>query len=155
MLEEPGIARLLNSLVKEKYNLDKGIVEKVIANSGLELQFDLKVTPEAEVEIIIDRSTGHALKGRGNGNIRLEISTLGKFNMLGDYQVTEGEYLFRYGGIIDKKFQVKKEVQFLGMEILCEQGLILMQFIKLRQILQFCKIIHRLTEKFPWKLLLD
>lgn len=93
---------------KEKYDLDKGIVEAVVANSGLELQFDLKVTPEAEVEIIIDRSTGHALKGRGEGNIRLEISTLGKFNMTGDYQVTEGEYNFKYGGIIDKKFIVKK-----------------------------------------------
>lgn len=93
---------------KEKYDLDKGIVEAVVANAGLELQFDLKVTPEAEVEIIIDRSTGHALKGRGEGNIRLEISTLGKFNMTGDYQVTEGEYNFKYGGIIDKKFIVKK-----------------------------------------------
>jgi len=93
---------------KEKYNLDKGIAEKIVNNAGLELQFDLKVTPEAEVEIIIDRNTGHALKGRGTGNIKLEISTLGKFNMTGDYQVSEGEYNFKYGGIIDKKFQVKK-----------------------------------------------
>lgn len=28
--------------------------------------------------------------------------------MTGDYQVTEGEYNFKYGGIIDKKFTVKK-----------------------------------------------
>lgn len=93
---------------KEKYNLEKGIVEKVINNSGLELQFDLKITPEAEIEIIIDRNTGHALKGNGDGTMRLEISTLGKFNMWGDFQVREGEYNFKYGGIIDKKFQVKK-----------------------------------------------
>jgi len=93
---------------KEKYNIGKGVAEPVVNNSGLELQFDLKVTPEAEVEIIIDRNTGHALKGRGNGDIRLEISTLGKFNMFGTYDVTEGEYNFKYGGIIDKKFQVKK-----------------------------------------------
>ncbi|HEU4495480.1 MAG TPA: translocation/assembly module TamB domain-containing protein, partial [Flavobacterium sp.] len=93
---------------KEKYNLANGITENIVKNSGLELQFDLKITPEAEVEIIIDRNTGHGLKGRGNGTMRLEISTLGKFNMLGVYEVAEGIYNFKYGGIIDKKFQVKK-----------------------------------------------
>jgi hypothetical protein len=93
---------------KEKYNQEKGIVVPVVNNAGLELQFNLKVTPEAEVEIIIDKNTGHALKGKGNGDIRLEISTLGKFNMFGTYDVTEGEYNFKYGGIIDKKFSVKK-----------------------------------------------
>jgi len=93
---------------KEKYNQDKGIIAPVVNNAGLELQFNLKVTPEAEVEIIIDKNTGHALKGKGNGDIRLEISTLGKFNMFGTYDVTEGEYNFKYGGIIDKKFSVKK-----------------------------------------------
>ncbi len=93
---------------KEKYDQEKGIVQQTVNNAGLELQFDLKITPEAEVEIIIDRNTGHALKGRGDGTMRLEISTLGKFNMWGDYQVREGEYNFKYGGIIDKKFEVKK-----------------------------------------------
>ncbi len=94
---------------KEKYSIEKGIVEApIIANSGLELQFDLKITPEAQVEIIIDRNSGHGLKGTGDGTMRLEISTLGKFNMWGDYNVAQGEYNFKYGGLIDKKFQVKK-----------------------------------------------
>lgn len=93
---------------KEKYDIQKGIVDPVVNNAGLELQFDLKITPEAEVEIIIDRNTGHAMKGRGNGTMRMEISTLGKFNMIGVYEVSQGEYNFRYGGIIDKKLKVKK-----------------------------------------------
>ena len=37
----------------------------------------------------------------------MEINTLGKFKMYGDFIVDSGEYNFKYGGIIDKKFSVK------------------------------------------------
>lgn len=77
-------------------------------NSGIELDFEFYVTPDAEIEIILDRESGHAMKGRGAGFITMEINTLGKFNMWGDFQAYEGEYNFKYGGLIDKKFVVKK-----------------------------------------------
>ncbi|WP_264558003.1 translocation/assembly module TamB [Flavobacterium sp. N1718] len=48
------------------------------------------------------------MRGRGNGTLLLEINTLGKFNMYGDYQVYEGEYNFKYKGLFDKRFTVKK-----------------------------------------------
>lgn len=76
--------------------------------NGLELNFELDITPVAEIEVIINKSNGHGLKGRGVGSLLLEINTLGKFNMWGDFQAYEGTYNFKYGGIIDKKFQVKK-----------------------------------------------
>lgn len=77
-------------------------------NSGIELDFEFVLTPEALIEIILDRESGHAMRGRGAGFITMEINTLGKFNMWGDFQAYEGEYNFRYGGLIDKKFVVKK-----------------------------------------------
>lgn len=93
---------------KEKYNIGKGIVENTRNYNGLELEFDLDINENAEVEVILDRSTGHGIKGRGRGGLLLKINTLGKFNMWGDFQVYEGTYNFKYGGIIDKKFIVKK-----------------------------------------------
>lgn len=75
--------------------------------NGLELNFELNITPVAEIEVIINKNTGHALKGRGNGTLFMEINTLGKFNMYGDFIVDKGDYNFKYGGIIDKKFTVK------------------------------------------------
>jgi hypothetical protein len=93
---------------KEKYNINKGIAEKIQNYYGLELEFDLDITPEAEVEVILDRNTGHGIKGKGFGSLLLQINTLGKFNMWGDFQAYEGVYNFKYGGIIDKKFAVKK-----------------------------------------------
>lgn len=74
---------------------------------GLELDFDLDVTEDAEVEIIIDKSTGHSLKGRGIGGLLVEINTNGKFDMWGDFAVFEGVYNFAYGGIIQKEFIVQ------------------------------------------------
>lgn len=83
--------------------------EEVVFNEieGLELSFDLDVTEYAEVEIIIDKSTGHSLKGRGRGGLLVEINTNGKFNMWGDFAVFEGVYNFAYGGLIQKEFIVQ------------------------------------------------
>lgn len=74
---------------------------------GLEMDFDLDVTEDAEVEIIIDKETGHSLKGRGSGGLLVEINTNGKFDMWGDFAVFEGVYNFAYGGLIQKEFIVQ------------------------------------------------
>ncbi len=93
---------------KEKYNKKMGIVESAKRYEGLEMEFDLDITPDAEVEVILDRDSGHGMKGKGFGSILMKINTLGKFNMWGDFQAYEGSYNFKYGGIIDKRFDVKK-----------------------------------------------
>lgn len=92
---------------KEKFNLQKGIIEKVRDYNGLELEFDFNITPDAEVEVILDRTSGHGMKGKGNGSLLFKINTLGKFNMWGDFQAYEGTYNFRTTGI-NKRFTVKK-----------------------------------------------
>ena len=93
---------------KEKLNIKKGIIDNSRNYKGLELEFDLDITPNAEVEVILDRNSGHGMKGRGNGTLLFKINTLGKFQMWGDFQAYDGTYNFKYGGIIDKKFSVKK-----------------------------------------------
>lgn len=94
---------------KEKEERVKGIAAKETRTyKGLEMSFDLNITPEAKIEIIIDKNTGHSLSAVGDGNMLLEINTLGKFNMWGDFQVRSGQYNFKYGGLIDKKFIVRQ-----------------------------------------------
>jgi hypothetical protein len=93
---------------KEKFNFQNGIADNKKNYNGLELEFDLEITPNAEVEVILDRNSGHGMKGRGNGTLLFKINTLGNFNMWGDFLPYDGTYNFKYGGIIDKKFKVKK-----------------------------------------------
>lgn len=73
---------------------------------GLSLNFDLDITEDAEVEIVIDKESGSTLRGRGTGNLLIEIDTNGKFNMFGDFEAKEGIYDFKYAGLVNKKFNV-------------------------------------------------
>ncbi len=93
---------------KEKYNLGKGISIAPKNYNGLELKFNFDITENADIEVILNRNSGHGMKGKGRGNLFLEINTQGKFNMYGDFQVYEGIYNFKYGGLIGKRFEVKK-----------------------------------------------
>ncbi|WP_317174206.1 translocation/assembly module TamB domain-containing protein [Nonlabens antarcticus] len=75
--------------------------------SGLELRFDMEVTPTATVEVTVDPTNGSYLRGSGYGNLLLEINTTGKFVMNGDFIVTEGIYNFKYAGIVNKEFVIE------------------------------------------------
>lgn len=82
--------------------------QRILADyQGLEMEFNFDVTPDAEVEIVVDPKTGSSLKGSGEGLMLMEINTNGKFNMYGEFVVVSGKYRHRYGGIIDKTFTVR------------------------------------------------
>ena len=75
---------------------------------GIDLNFNFDITTDAEIEVILNRETGHSMKGKGLGSLNMNINTLGKFDMVGDFHVIEGKYLFKYGSLFDKTFSVKK-----------------------------------------------
>lgn len=107
--EEIGDNSFINFMsVEEKTKKDKGIYVEQNNYQGIELDFDFDLDTDAEIEVILDRNSGHAMKGRGFGSMKMEINTLGKFLMYGDFIVVDGDYRFKYGGLIDKKFSVKK-----------------------------------------------
>src|SRR5690606_31747328 len=75
---------------EEKYNKEE-VTEANFITTGLELKLNLNVTTDAEIDIIIDRDTGHAIRvGRGNGTLDLDIKTLGRFTMNGILSVESG-----------------------------------------------------------------
>ena len=90
---------------KARLSGEEVIIEEV---KGLELNFDLDLNNNAEVEIVVDKESGSSLKGRGAGTLLIEINTNGKFNMWGDFVAYQGVYNFRYGGILDKRFDVRQ-----------------------------------------------
>jgi hypothetical protein len=75
---------------------------------GLSLNFNIEVTKEAIVEMVLDKATGSYLKGSGTGNLQIELDTKDKFEMYGDFVVDNGIYNFKYGGFINKPFTVQK-----------------------------------------------
>jgi hypothetical protein len=75
--------------------------------SGLQINFDLNVTPDAEVQIIFDPKLGDIIQGRGTGNLNMIINTTGNFQMFGDFTIEEGNYLFTAKNLINRKFIVE------------------------------------------------
>ncbi len=76
--------------------------------TGITLDFNIDVTPDAYCEIILDRKAGDIISGRGKGDIQLQLDTKGEFNMFGPFQFTEGGYNFTLYGLVNKYFEIKK-----------------------------------------------
>jgi hypothetical protein len=75
--------------------------------TGMEMNFDLQVTPDAEVQIIFDAKVGDVMKGRGSGDLNIVLTRNGDFRMTGDYIIEEGDYLFTLKNILNKSFSVE------------------------------------------------
>lgn len=103
--------KYIHFLTREEKNNNKTNKGKIIqtkSTNGLELEFNFDITEVANIEVILNRESGHGMKGKGNGTLLFRINTLGKFEMFGDFSVVSGSYTFKYGGLIGKDFSVKK-----------------------------------------------
>ncbi len=81
--------------------------EEKVQLTGLNLDLELDITPEAYFEMIFDIKTGDIIRGRGDGQIKLEVDTDGEFSMFGDYQFREGGYNFTLYNIVNKEFSIQ------------------------------------------------
>ncbi|WP_181305418.1 translocation/assembly module TamB domain-containing protein [Rufibacter sp. XAAS-G3-1] len=83
------------------------LVKKGVDLSGIRLNFNLDVNENAYIELIFDERTGDIIRGKGRGNIRMEIDTRGEFAMYGNYEIVQGRYNFTMLGLINKEFNVR------------------------------------------------
>ncbi len=75
--------------------------------SGISLDIQIDVTPDAELSIIFDEAVGDVMKGRGTGHVSLGISKLATFDMYGNIEIASGSYLFTLKNLINKEFQIQ------------------------------------------------
>ena len=76
--------------------------------NGFALKMDLEVTTDADVQIIFDSKIGDVIKGKGSGNLKMDINPNGDFFMSGEYLIDQGDYLFTLKNVINKKFSIEK-----------------------------------------------
>ncbi|MFC3196604.1 translocation/assembly module TamB domain-containing protein [Parapedobacter deserti] len=72
---------------------------------GLGMSMDLQITPEAEISLFTDLGE---LSGRGEGLISMRISSLGDFEMFGDYAINSGKFTFTAQDFINKIFDINQ-----------------------------------------------
>lgn len=101
----------INFVDKNKDKTTSGAGQKAVpptqSKSSFDMNFDLEVTPDAEVQIIFDAKVGDKMRGTGTGNLNINLSKQGEFKINGDYLVEDGDYLFTVGGLLNKKFLVQ------------------------------------------------
>ncbi|WP_317896576.1 translocation/assembly module TamB domain-containing protein [Aurantibacillus circumpalustris] len=86
---------------------DTTTVKKETGLTGFNLEMLIHATPDAQAQIIIDKAAGDVLNVQGQGDLKIKVNTLGKFEMTGDYVFTDGDYLFTLENVINKKFDIE------------------------------------------------
>jgi hypothetical protein len=83
-------------------------IEQKVNLAGMQMDFNLDVTPDAEVQIVFDPTIGDIIKARGTGKMQLSINTLGTFEMVGEYIIDKGDYLFTVKNLINKHLNIEQ-----------------------------------------------
>lgn len=76
--------------------------------TGLNLEMDLTITDKADMQLIFDEQAGDIIRGNGRGNIRMLLPRTGDFEMYGDYNIEQGNYLFTLYNIVNKDFRIRR-----------------------------------------------
>ena len=93
---------LIDSMIRAKQPVSK---EKQSGGTSIDVNLRLNATPDAEIQIEIDKNTGDILKARGNGQIGISV-TSDIFDIKGDYKVDSGSYHFGMLGITSRDFLI-------------------------------------------------
>jgi hypothetical protein len=75
--------------------------------SGLQLDFNVHVTPDAITKVIFASKVGDILTSKGNGNIEVGMNNMGDFSIRGNYMVTDGSYRFVLQNVINEDFNLQ------------------------------------------------
>lgn len=72
---------------------------------GLTMEFNLSVEESSKVKILTEVGN---LSGSGKAELDLKITTLGDFEMKGDYIIDQGKFDFTANNLINKTFDIRK-----------------------------------------------
>lgn len=92
------------------YNTDLDRLEEMMRKrklNGIDMELNIKVTPDATISLEFDEITGDVLRVRAKGLINLALNNEGEFSMKGTLETVSGEYLFSMESIINKKFSIE------------------------------------------------
>ncbi len=75
----------------------------------LRMNFDIDVTPEAQMRLLMDPRTEDYIVLNGNGHIRANYYNKGPFQMYGTYRVDYGTYKLTLQDVIHKEFRFQRD----------------------------------------------
>jgi hypothetical protein len=150
-----------NYITFKKVEEDKNKKSKdTIDLSGIKINIDFDITPDAYAEIIFDKRTGDLIRGNGYGNLKFNIDTRGDFSMFGNYTFTKGWYNFTLGGLINKEFNIlpNSKISWISgdpYEGVLDVNAVYKENVSLKPLTSDSAEQKKLTGKYPVNVLLD
>lgn len=89
-----------DSLPKPLQSVDEG--------AEMRMNFLLDITPDAEIELIMDPHAGDKIKGSGSGSMQIQYGTKSDLRMYGNYAIQDGIYNFSLQQLIHKDFKIRE-----------------------------------------------
>lgn len=114
---QPSMTDTTSYLARKKLMFERKRRSKSASGGGMDITMALDIRPNLDFQLVIDPSTGSAIKGRGEGTLNLHINPRASvFEMYGDYTIKEGSYLFSLQNLINKKFIIENgsTIQWTG-----------------------------------------
>lgn len=93
--------------------------------TDIRLNFNINVTPDAELRVIMDDKTGNMISAHGHGNVSAHFYNKGSFDMYGIYNVEDGTYKMKFQDLIQKNFTLRNggRIAFNGNPLACALNL--------------------------------
>ena len=82
-----------------------------------QVDMDFELNPNAELQLIFDYQAGDIIEAQGNGNIQIGYNSKNDdFSIYGNYDITDGDYLFTLQNIVNKRFEIEpgSRIDFFG-----------------------------------------
>ena len=74
----------------------------------MRMNFLLDITPDAQIELIMDPHAGDKIKGSGSGSMQILYGTKSDLRIYGNYAIQEGVYNFSLQQLIHKDFKIRE-----------------------------------------------
>ena len=75
--------------------------------SGFNLSITIEATPDASVQLIYNSQIGDVIRAKGEGILLFGMDSKGNMSLSGNYNPTEGDYLFTLQNVINKRFSIE------------------------------------------------
>ncbi len=80
----------------------------VSQSGGLQMKFNVEVTPEAKEQLIYNSKIGDVIKAQGSGSMQIAVDNNYNVSLFGEYTFEQGDYLFTLQNVINKKFEIQR-----------------------------------------------
>lgn len=104
-------------LVRKKMMFERRNRKKSKGAGAMDINLALNIHPNLDFQLVIDPQAGDVMRGRGEGILNIHVNPRENvFEMMGDYEITEGSYLFTLQPIATKRFIIEagSTIQWTG-----------------------------------------